>query len=71
MTWRKVLTLFYHLIKARLFTGKGIIKWQQHVYYDNLLHQHLSMQLATEGRWTFHAALYIPRALPAPQEEKN
>lgn len=38
MAWRKVLTLFCHLIKARLFTGKGIIKMQQHVYCDNLLH---------------------------------
>lgn len=69
--WRKVLTLFCHLIKARLFTGKGIIKWQQHVCYDNLLHQHLNMLLATKGRGTFPADLYIPIALPALQEEKN
>lgn len=28
MAWREVPTLLCHLIKARLFTGKGIIKWQ-------------------------------------------
>lgn len=70
MAWRKVLTLFCHLIKARLFTGKGIIKWQ-HVYYDNLRHWHLNVQLATEGRQTLCAALCTPRALPAPQEENT
>lgn len=70
MAWRKVLTLFCHLIKARLFTGKGIIKWQ-HVYYDNLLHWHLNMQLAAEGRQALCAALYTPRASSSPQEENT
>lgn len=39
--------------------------------YDNLLHQHLNMHLATEYRGNFHVVLYVPRALPAPQEEKK
>lgn len=70
MAWRKVHTLFCHLIKARLFTGKGVIKWQQHVHDDNLLNWHLNVQLSAGGKGTFNAPLHIPRTFCAPQKTR-
>lgn len=62
MAWRKVLTLFCHLIKARLFTGKGIIKWQ-HVYHDNLLHWHLNVLLKADRLFVLLSTLPEPHLL--------